>query len=81
MRKDMRMENDTWKEWSRHVLAELKRLSDKSDQLDRKLDDRLTQLAVEIAKLKVKASVWGMLGGALPVLIGLLVWLLETRSP
>ena len=75
------MENDTWKEWSRHVLAELKRLSDKSDQLDRKLDDRLTQLAVEIAKLKVKASIWGMLGGALPVLIGLLVWLLETRGP
>ena len=75
------MENDTWKEWSKHVLAELKRLSDKSDQLDRKLDDRLTQLAVEIAKLKVKASVWGMLGGALPVLIGLLVWLLETRGP
>lgn len=75
------MENDTWKEWSRHVLAELKRLSDKSDQLDRKLDDRLTQLAIEIAKLKVKASVWGMLGGALPVLIGLLVWLLETRHP
>ena len=75
------MENDTWKEWSKHVLMELKRLSDKSDQLDKKLDDRLTQLAIEIAKLKVKSSIWGMLGGALPVLIGLLVWLLETRHP
>ena len=73
------MENDTWREWSKHVLMELKRLSDKSDQLDKKLDDRLTQLAVEIAKLKVKSSIWGMLGGALPVLIGLLIWLLETR--
>ena len=73
------METDTWKEWSKHVLMELKRLSDKSDQLDKKLDDRLTQLAIEIAKLKVKSSIWGMLGGALPVLIGLLIWLLETR--
>ena len=73
------MENDTWKEWSRHVLAELKRLSDDYDHLDAKLDDRLTQVAVEIAKLKVKAGIWGVLGGALPVLIGLLIWLFQTK--
>ena len=73
------MENDTWKEWSKHVLAELKRLSNKSDRLDEKLDNRLTQVAVEIAKLKVKAGIWGVLGGAMPVIIGLLIWLLETR--
>ena len=81
MRKDMDMDNNSWDEWSRHVLAELKRLSDKSDRLDKKLDEGLLQMAVEIAKLKVKAGVWGLLGGAIPVIIGLLVWLLETRIP
>ena len=74
------MTNDTWTEWSRHVLAELKRLSDNYDRLDSRIDDRFNELYVEIAKLKVKAGVWGMLGGALPVVIGLLVWLLQSKA-
>ena len=34
-----------------------------------KLNDRLTEVRIEIAKLKIKAGIWGIIGGAIPVLI------------
>ena len=74
------MYDNGWQEWSKHVLAELKRLSDSYDKLDSKFDEQFNKLSVEIAKLKVKAGVWGMLGGALPVVIGLLIWLLQSKA-
>lgn len=67
-----------WNEWSRHVLAELKRLSDGQDRYQEKTDLAFMELKVEIAKLKVKSGIWGLMGGAIPVGIGLLVWLLQS---
>jgi len=57
-------END-WKSWSKYVLMELKRQSDCCTELSKKLDS----INVDLAKLKVKAGVWGTIGGATPVLI------------
>lgn len=62
-----------WNEWSRHVLAELKRLSDGQKEYQEKADAAFLDLKVEIANLKVKSGVWGLVGGAIPVAIGLLV--------
>lgn len=62
-----------WNEWSRHVLAELKRLSEG----DEALKCKLSSIEVEVAKLNVKAGLWGALGGAIPVGIGLLISLLK----
>lgn len=65
------MENsqDTWREWSRHVLAELKRLNETQEDLNKEIKT----ISVEIAMLKVKSGVWGLLGGLIPVLIMVLV--------
>ena len=34
-----------------------------------KLYEQLTQVRIEIAKLKVKSGIWGVIGGAIPVVI------------
>lgn len=62
-----------WNEWSRHVLAELERLNAYCERIEKKLNEAIT----DIATLKVKAGVWGAIGGAVPVALGLLVWLLK----
>ena len=34
-----------------------------------KINDKITKILVEVAVLKVKASIWGLIGGLIPVLI------------
>jgi len=41
-----------------------------------KLNDRITELRVDIAGLKVKSSVWGLLGGSIPVALTIGIYLL-----
>jgi|WetSurMetagenome_2_1015567.scaffolds.fasta_scaffold00567_15 hypothetical protein len=53
-------DSNGWNEWSRHVLAELKRLNDCYTSLD----EKYTQLLVEITTLKVKSGMWGFAGSA-----------------
>ena len=63
-----------WDQWQKHVLMELKRHSGWCEDLNDKLD----ALAVDVAGLKVKAGVWGLVGGSISVLI--LVGLLLARG-
>ena len=57
--------NAGWREWSRHVLSELKR---QRISLER-LESQFSLLQIEIATLKAKASFWGATAGAIVVLI------------
>lgn len=68
-----RLPNGDWIRYSELVLRELKRLADGQDKLVRENAD----LRVEIATLKVKASIWGGVAGAIPVLILIGLTLLE----
>lgn len=85
-------EDNNWQEWSKHVLMELKRLNrtvqavdekidNKIDSLDSKINDIkdnvITPLKVELAMLKVKSGVWGLVGGAIPVILLVLVEILK----
>jgi hypothetical protein len=63
-----------WNEWSRHVLAELERLNNCIICLEK--DTR--QMYEEIAMLKVKSGLWGLIGGLLPTVALLLHKLLTT---
>lgn len=69
-----------WNEWSRHVLAELERLNNCYESIKKDVSElrseNLSKLKVEIAKLKVRAGVWGVMGGAIPILIALSLWVL-----
>lgn len=62
-----------WQEWSNYVLKELERLNDCYD----KLDSSVQNIHTEIAMLKVKSGVWGAVGGAIPIGIGLAVWFIK----
>ena len=94
---------DTWQEWSKHVLAELKRLNENIEGLDNKTnrisggidekinilrnemnnkldkikDNYIQKLNIEIAMLKVKSGVWGLIGGSIPVILVLLMKLIK----
>ena len=61
-----------WPKHEVHVLAELARLSTATDRLT----GALFRFESRIAKLEVRAGIWGALGGAIPLAIALLVgWL------
>lgn len=68
---------DGWDEWKEFVLAELKRhnnwLSD--------ITDVQREILVAVAGLKVKSTIWGVIGGSIPVLlmmlIALVIWLVR----
>lgn len=70
-----------WREeWCRNIVNELDRLNgycERSEEWKDKLNERLQALAIEIAKLKVKAGVWGLVGGAIPVGIAITVVLIR----
>jgi len=66
----MSEQKNGWFEWSRHVLSELERLSDGQESVK----SEVSKLRVDIAMLKVKSGVWGLIGGAISVTVGLLIY-------
>jgi len=64
---------NSWTEWSKHILAELQRL----DGWCKDISEKQTEILVEIAALKVKAGIWGLVGGAIPVGIMVIVYMLK----
>lgn len=61
--------HDTWEEWSQFVLNELKRLNGSQEAIRKEVGDT----RIEIATLKVKAGIWGLAGGAMPVVVMILL--------
>lgn len=64
---------DGWVRWKNYVLEELKR----GNRVQETILKNQMKLHIEIATLKVKSGVWGLLGGAIPVIIGLAIMLLK----
>lgn len=62
-----------WNEWSKYVLKELERLNDNYEGLQKDFTKQIQEVKVEIATLQVKAGVWGLLAGAIPVAIALII--------
>ena len=58
-----------WNEWSKFVLKELERLNSCYENLDAKVDS----IKEDVVMLKVKAGLWGALGGAIPVIAFILL--------
>ena len=66
-----------WMQYRRLILSELKRISADMESVAEKFDlfrrEEVSQIKVDIAMLKVKAGVWGLGGGLLVALGGLLL--------
>jgi len=56
------VKENTWEWW---VYRELGRIS----EIQNVMNDKVTKIQIEIATLKVKAGVWGVVGAAIPVVI------------
>jgi hypothetical protein len=73
---DLQLEG--WGEYRKLILAEIERLSAAVNDVNRKLDafraDDISGLKVDLAMLKVKAGVWGALGGLLSAIGAALIY-------
>lgn len=65
-------DTDGWDEYRIMVVNELRRLNDNLERTNDKVDD----LGRKVAALQVKAGVWGILGGLVPLTIALAMKLL-----
>jgi len=73
-------EPNGWAEYRKLVLKELEDLHTTSDKIKDELNaikNEQAKIKEEIATLKVKSGVWGMMGGAIPVIIALVLWLMK----
>lgn len=66
-------DKQSWDSWREHVLAEIKRTNENSETLT----ESLFLLRVELAQLQVKAGIWGLLGGLIPVAVMIAVYRLK----
>ena len=59
--------------WSKYEKMVIEKLDD-HDQKFTGIEDKLTQIQVDIATLKVKAGVWGGIGGLIPAIIAIVMF-------
>lgn len=66
--------NNGWSEWKNHVLAEIGRLDERLEahtesdatnfkELRTLIEAGVDKISIEVATLKAKAGVWGVVGG------------------
>lgn len=72
--------NENFQAYRLFLLREIRNLNAALRELDRKLDDvvnaELRKISVELAYLKMKAGIWGGLGGLIPLMIAIgIAWL------
>ena len=66
-----------WSDYQHFVLAELKRIGDGMTRIGDKLDSEILDVKVEIATLKVKAGLWGLVGASIPSSVAIIVYYLK----
>ena len=65
--------NDQYSDIEDHIDNMNKTFSEKTDSLKDGFHRSMQELHVEIAMLKVKSGVWGLMGGLIPVLLTILI--------
>ena len=63
-------ENNGWGQYQKLVMDKL----GEHDEKFGSIESKLTQIQVDIATLKVKAGVWGGIGGLIPVVIAIIMF-------
>lgn len=67
------LDPESWGAWRHHILKEIKRLAERQEAFN----TTQTKIHIELAMLKVKSGIWGLIGGAIPVIIGLIFFVLK----
>ena len=56
------------------IMKQLDRCIAELDEISKDVVD----VKIQLAQLKVKSGVWGLIGGAVPIIIGVFVYLVQT---
>ncbi len=67
---ELMAENNGWSKYEKMVIDKL----DDHDDKFNGIENKLTQIQVDIATLKVKAGIWGGIGGLIPVVIAIVMF-------
>ena len=67
---ELMAENNGWSKYEKMVIDKL----DDHDDKFNGIENKLTQIQVDIATLKVKAGVWGGIGGLIPAIIAIVMF-------
>lgn len=74
-----------WSEYRKLVMTEIERLASEirhernnAKTVQRHLWDQMLRIEKEVASLKVKCGVWGLIGGLIPVVTALLMQRITT---
>ena len=59
--------------WSKYEKMVIDKLDDQDGKFNG-IEDKLTEIQVDIATLKVKAGVWGGIGGLIPAVIAIVMF-------
>lgn len=71
----MSEETNGWIEWRKYVLKELERLNDCYEEQNKLFQ----QVQVEIAMLRIKSGIWGLIAGLIPA-TGLLIYYIVKKD-
>lgn len=71
-------QNNGWSQWENHVLAELKRHNEWCNELADTQTTILVQISALKTEMKFRAGVWGLIAGAIPATVGLVIWLMKS---
>jgi len=69
------VDSNDWPKWSMYVLEELKRQNTCVEHIKKTQNEH----SVDLAMLKVRAGIWGLLGGAVPAALMLVYWMLKSN--
>jgi len=64
--------------WSQHKIDVLHRL-DACQTSIADMEKTQTKILEAVAGLRVKAGVWGVMGGVIPVAVGLVLWFIKAN--
>lgn len=67
--------NGNWSEYERYVMGELHRLA----EVNERIDTRLAALSSELADIRARSTVWGLIGGLLPAMGMVLMYLMMVK--
>lgn len=66
---------ETEREWREHILSEIRLLREAND----KQLEVIRQLSTSLAEVQVKSSIFGIIGGMIPLFIGLVMLWIEKQ--
>lgn len=68
---------ESWQEIGLHIKAELKRLNQNVELMNQNFAQEHKMIWKEIVTLKVKAGIWGLMGGAIVIVPALVYFLID----